>query len=120
MLHEWEPALEHGRRATELARDPRVRYLGFVLAGRALSELGRADEARTAYGDALAAFPEGHSAAMLLAALIDTVDPPDEVAALIRRSLTAKPLQDDPWRLYTYGDYLRWPTYIDDLHEALR
>jgi tetratricopeptide (TPR) repeat protein len=119
-LHEWKPALEHARNAARLATDTRPRYLGFLMAGLALEQLGQRDEARISYWQALDSLPTGQTAALLLASLNeDGGTIPQTVAALVSRSL-APPGRDDPWRLYYYGDYFNWPTYIEQLHEALR
>jgi hypothetical protein len=117
---EWASALEHSRLALELPGDNRARYLGFVMAGLALQPLGRGVEAREAYRAALEALPSGQSAALLLATLVDTFEPPAEIASLVGHGLAAPILQDDPWRLYYYGDYVRWTAYIAQLREALR
>jgi len=119
-LHEWQPALEHAKASTEVARDGQSRYLGFVMAGLALEQLGRANEAAASYRRALDALPRGQTAALLLAALDDSVDAPGSTASLVGRSLAASSGEDDPWRLYYYGDYFRWSEYIAQLHDALR
>jgi len=121
MLHEWQPALEHARTAARLTLDNRPRYLGFLMAGLALEQLGQRDEARSAYQKALDALPTGQTAALLLASLDGAGGAgPQAIATLVRGSLVGPARADDPFRLYYYGDYFNWPTYIDQLHEALR
>ena len=44
----------------------------------------------------------------------------DAAFELVRRSLSERPNGDDPWRLFDYGDYVRWPVLIADVRKAIR
>jgi tetratricopeptide (TPR) repeat protein len=120
MLHDWQPALDHALAATRLARDGRVRYLGLLMAGFALDQLRRGDEARATYQQAVDAFPSGQTAMLMLAAQVGSTAIRPMVTTMVQRSLLRLPSGDDPWRLYFYGDYYYWSTHIEQLHEALR
>jgi hypothetical protein len=113
-------ALKHLRIAHERSADPYVTYLAHFFAGRVLLEEKRMALAEAAFRDALATLPGTQSASQALAALLFIDGRRDEAYALIETSYNQRPLQPDPWRLYGYGDYRRWPALILQLREAIK
>jgi tetratricopeptide (TPR) repeat protein len=111
-------ALALERSAAEAARDPETRYLAHFLAGRALVAMKRNDEAAGELRKALDARPRAQSAALLLAAL-RTATEQTPAFDLLRPSLDSHRIFDDPWRLFAYGDYVRWPDTRAAIREAL-
>lgn len=113
-------ALKHLKIAHERSTDPYVTYLAHFFAGRVLLEEKRVALAEAAFRDALATVPGTQSASEALAALLFVDGRRDEAYALIETSYNQRPLPPDPWRLYGYGDYRRWPALIRQLREAIK
>lgn len=118
--HLYDPALSHARKAADAARDPATRYSAHVLSAQALERLGRLDDAIGEYEHALEVLPDRQSASLGLATRLVAKGEQDRAFALMERSLAAHPADDDPWRLYFYGDFVHWPDYIRELHEAIK
>jgi hypothetical protein len=114
-----EGALEHTRLALAKSGDPIVQYVAYVMSGRVLETMGRAPEAVAPYRAALGVWPGGQSATIKLASLETIAGHLDEAYALVERSLAARAL-DDPWRLFGYGDYVRYPGWIAELHRQIQ
>jgi len=113
-------ALDHARQAIRDAHEPGVAYLAHMLAGRALEKLEDFDGATGEYRLAIDALPGAQSATTTLAALLFSRDQPGEASALVERSLALHARDDDPWRLYDYGEYWRYRDLIGQLRREWR
>ncbi len=113
-------ALKHLKIAHERSTDPYVTYLAHFFAGRVLLEEKQVALAEAAFRDALATLPGTQSASEALAALLFADGRREEAYSLIETSFSQRPLPPDPWRLYGYGDYRRWPALIRQLREAIK
>ena len=98
--------------------DPYVVYLARLFAAWSLADLGRHEESAAAYREALTVVPHASSAVIPLSAYLFSIGQGDEAASLLR-SRQSDP-QGDPWRLFSYGDFRKWPTYLHDLRASLR
>jgi tetratricopeptide (TPR) repeat protein len=119
-----EGDLKTARRLTELAADraaePWTRYMAHLIAGFVGERQGRHQDAVSEYAAALRAVPHAQSASLALAQLLLRDNQADAAFDLINRSLTERPDGDDPWRLFAYGGYVRWPVLIADVRKAIR
>jgi tetratricopeptide (TPR) repeat protein len=118
--HELVAALEHASRSAAIGRDAAVRYQAQVLTGKILERLGRLADAGRAYGAALDLWPGGQSATLALAPWLVLSGQSPQADRIVSESLAAHPHDDDPWRLYHYGDYVRWPELVADMRKAIR
>jgi hypothetical protein len=118
--HEYAQAVEHATRAAELANDSRLSYIAQIVRGESLAPLGRNADAGRAYAQALQAVPGGQSATLALSGWLLLSGQRDQAFDLTTRAFSTKPAEDDPWRLYWYGDFMYWPDLIRELHEAIR
>ena len=119
MMQDYDRALEHALAVTRSSTNASTKYLGFVLAGLALDTLGNRTASHTAYDNALQVFPGGDSATLLRAVARPSDESPNDAWFLVEASL-ADATGSDPYRLYHYGDYWLWSTFISGVHEALR
>ncbi|HKV99725.1 MAG TPA: hypothetical protein VJN96_07870 [Vicinamibacterales bacterium] len=115
----YTSALEHAQRAATITDDAQTRYVAFVLEGKAYEMLDRPADAGRAYAAALAVMPRAQSAALALSSLLLLSNQAQQAYDLAERSLAAS-VSDDPWRLYYYGEFVRWPAYIAQLREAIK
>ena len=116
---ELEPALEAFQVARRGSSNAYVTYLAHFLRGRVLERLERPEEAERAYAAAADTIPFAQSAALARASLLMRAGRTAEAHALTRASFDAKPRPPDPWRLFPYGDYYRWPALIAELRRAM-
>jgi tetratricopeptide (TPR) repeat protein len=100
--------------------EPWTRYLGHFIAALCHEKQGRYKDAAGEYTAALKAVPYAQSASIALAQLPVRDGQADAAFDLINRSLTERPDGDDPWRLFPYGEYVRWPVLIADVRKAIR
>jgi hypothetical protein len=114
MMHDNSSALSYARDAVKEARDRRSRYLGHFIAGMSLERLGRAQEARATYLDALDAFP-GQVAAFRAAVIAGT----DAGMSTSLQGALDDGLED-PYHLINYGMYVYWHDLIEAFHRELR
>lgn len=115
-----EAALASFEAAVKRSREPYVTYLGHFMTGRTLERLDRLDEAERAYAKALEALPHAQSAVLARAALLVRAGRTTDAVELTSASFAARPRPPDPWRLYPYGDYYRWPALIAQLRAEIR
>ena len=100
--------------------DAVLRYWRWLVRGKALEALGRADEARAAYGEALALVPTAQSPRVALMAMDLTHgnrEAADRLAAEIR---TAPDPVSDPWWSYPHGDLRFLTSRLAALREMSR
>jgi hypothetical protein len=68
----------------------------------------------------LGIIPHAQSASIALAQLLLRDSQAEPAMALLDRTLVERPDGDDPWRLFAYGGYNRWPALIADVRKAVR
>jgi hypothetical protein len=112
----YEAALADAREAAGRGQDADERYLGWYLAGQAAQTLGDLRSAEAHYAAALEARPHSQSATLALAALRFQRGDAQGAADLVDAALATRPRDDDPWRLFLYGDFPR----LEGLMRALR
>jgi hypothetical protein len=95
------------------------RYLAYFLLGWTALQRHEEDAARVAIDLALEARPNSQSAALVLAALDMRNGDGDSAHEVIVESLTKRPADDDPWRLFLYGRHPRLPAYIAALRKEI-
>jgi hypothetical protein len=100
--------------------DEFVAYLAHFLTGRLHERADRLTEAEAAYRRALDVMPGTQSASVALSALLIRRGIPAEGQSLLRASFDALSRPPDPWRLFGYGDYRRWPALVEALRAAVR
>jgi hypothetical protein len=110
-------ALRLERLALAASPDARVGYLAHFVAARALTAMQRPDEE---FEKASALQPRAQSAVLALSALQSASDVMTPSFAALRRVLDSHEPFDDPWRLFGYGDYPRWPELRAALRGALK
>jgi len=110
-------ALDQGDAAL---KDPSLVYLAKLFRGIAFERLGRLDEAREAYGQALAIRPQAQSASLSLAEL--TFRQGDRPAAdhMVQMLIERESQPDDPWWEYWPGDYRLGLDLIRAVREAVK
>jgi tetratricopeptide (TPR) repeat protein len=117
---DYDTAITYAKRAAGQAVEPTARYVAHFIAGFCHEVRGRPADAVGEYAGALKAFPRGQSASIALALLLARDNQGETAFDLIDRSLAAYPDGYDPWRLFSYGGYARWPTLIADLRKVIR
>ncbi|MFI5177599.1 MAG: tetratricopeptide repeat protein [Vicinamibacterales bacterium] len=119
-LGKSDDALKALDQADPVLKDPSLIYLAKLFRGMALERLGRLDDARVAYGQALAIRPEAQSASLSLAEL--TLRQGDHVAAdrMVQEVLRRSTTPDDPWWDYWPGDYRLGADLLRVMREAVR
>lgn len=106
--------------AASRAAEPWTRYLAHFIAGIVHEFHRRYPEAAVEYSAALSVMPHAQSASIALAQLRLRNNQADAAFDLIERTLAEQPDGDDPWRLFPYGAYVRWPVLIADVRKAIR
>lgn len=120
-LAEYDDAIATARLAIASATTTAdQKYVAGMIAGQAAQAAGQFDAAEQSYGEALAARPDSQSASIGLAALRFYRGDAASAYDLIERSRTARPRDDDPWRLFLYGDYPHLAERIAALRAAVR
>jgi tetratricopeptide (TPR) repeat protein len=113
---------ESARRLTAQAsnaKEPWTRYLAHFLGGVIAERQGRYQDALRDYVAALEDVPHAQSATIALVPVLLRSNQADAAFELVSRSLNDRPDGDDPWRLFAYGDYVRWPVLIADVRKAI-
>ena len=118
-IRELRAALESAGRALTATNDPAVRYVAYFLIGQVLEASEMPDRAIEAYTDALRMVPDAQSATLALASLRYVREGPEAAAPLSARAFRTG-LVEDPWRLFGYGDYVRWPQLRSELRGTIR
>lgn len=114
-----ESALAHLAAAQSGTADRDVIYLAHLFRGWTLSRMDRAAETTTEYQQAVDALPAAGTGALWLAGRLLLEGKRAEADAVVERSLVDKDV-DDPWRLFGYGDFHRFPALMTQLRRAIR
>ena len=115
--HEQALAAELG--AAGATTDANLRYLAYFIAGLTSQSAGSLPEAEALYAKALEARPESQSATIALAALQYFRGDAGSAYDAIEASRTGRPRDDDPWRLFLYGDYPQLGARIADVRKTV-
>jgi tetratricopeptide (TPR) repeat protein len=100
-LGDYQQALSILAPGVDARTEPRLRYYAWVFNGQAHESLGHLEEARNAYRQAQALFPEAASARIALAAVAWRGGEQPEAAAVVSGALsTARRTASDPWDEY--------------------
>jgi tetratricopeptide (TPR) repeat protein len=115
-----EDALKALDQAESALKDPALIYLAKLFRGIALERLGRFDDARQAYDQALTIRPQAQSASLSLAEL--TFRQGDRAAAdkMVQDVLGRTSQPADPWWEYWPGDYRLSADLFRAMREAVR
>jgi hypothetical protein len=112
------PALEHLAAAAEGDDDPTRTYLAHLFAGWVHEKAGRPNEAIASFRQSLAAV-NGLAAALGLGVRLYEQDKRDEADALVKAALEPATAVPDPWKVYAYGDFRRFPYLLARLRARL-
>jgi hypothetical protein len=112
-------ALAAAAGAAESARDPDVRYVANFLAAQAAQAGGDLAAAEARYRAALAVRPYSQSATLALAALLYQRGEAREAHEIVAASRANLPRDDDPWRMFMYGDFPKLPGLVTELRRRI-
>jgi tetratricopeptide (TPR) repeat protein len=105
--------------AADAANDANLRYLAYFIAGMTSQSGGSLPEAEALYSRALEARPRSQSATIALAALQYLRGEAGAAYDAIEALRTGPPRDDDPWRLFLYGDYPQLGARIADFRKSV-
>lgn len=105
--------------ASRAGTDSDARYLSLFLAGMATQSSGSLARAESHFTEALKARPHSQSASLALAALRFGRGDAGAAYDLTEASLTQRRSDDDPWRVFFYGNFSQWPALRDAMRAAL-
>jgi predicted Zn-dependent protease len=89
------------------------------LAAQVAQASGDLSAAEARYRAALAARPYSQSATLALAALLYQRGEAGEAYDIVAASRTNLPRDDDPWRLFLYGDFPKLPGLVTELRRRV-
>jgi tetratricopeptide (TPR) repeat protein len=122
-LHYRSEEYEEARRNAELAAsttsDVDLRYVASFLAGQSAQALGDLTGAEALYTAALTSRPRAQSASLALAALQFLRGAAGPAYELFNGPRRSRHDDDDPWRLFLYGDFPRLPSLMRELRARL-
>ncbi len=113
-LEDYEQARADAESAAGGAADRDLKYTAHFIAGQAAQAMGNLSGAEAQYAAALFARPRSQSAMVALAALQFLRGDASAAYALVNTPRSQAD-DDDPWRLFFYGDFPRLPALIKDL-----
>ncbi|MGE5836636.1 MAG: hypothetical protein ACM4AI_19335 [Acidobacteriota bacterium] len=116
---QYEEAVAAEGVAAETTAEMNVRYLAYFVAAQAAQAAGDLTGAEELYSKALETRPSSQSATIGLAALLFLRGDAGPAYDAIERSRVDRPKDDDPWRLFLYGDYPRLPELIGHLRKSV-
>jgi hypothetical protein len=116
---QYDQAIAAELGAAEATTDADLRYRAYYTAGLAAQSAGNLAEAEALYSRALEARPQSQSATIALAALQFLRGDAGSAYDAIESSRTGRPRDDDPWRLFLYGDYPQLGARIVDLRKSV-
>jgi hypothetical protein len=112
-------ALAHLAAAAEGDDDPTRTYLAHLFAGWVHEKAGRPNDAIESFRQSLAAV-NGLSAALGLGVRLYEQDNREEADALVKAALEPATAVPDPWKVYAYGDFRRFPYLLARLRARLQ
>ncbi len=115
-----ESALTRLAHAAAATTDPDVLYLAHLFRGWTLTRMNRETESTAEYQRAVDTVPAGSTGSLWLARRLLLEGKRNEADAVADRSLVGSRDIEDPWRLYGYGDFRRFPAFMKQLREAIR
>lgn len=112
-----EEALPYLRTAVASTTDPASNYYAHLFTGDAAHALGRRDEARRQYENAIAIFPDSQAARLALGVVLRSEGDREGARAAIDPALEPSPRaeDDDPWWDYYDGDARQVERLLADL-----
>ena len=117
---EYEAAIEAERIAAAATPDLSLQYVAHFIAAQASQAAGDLAAAEKSYARALGVRPKSQSATLALAALRMLDGDPATAYVLVEQSRADRRADDDPWRMFLYGDFTRLPGLIQQLRAAVR
>jgi tetratricopeptide (TPR) repeat protein len=115
----YQDALARAREAGEAATDPDIKYAARYLAAQAAQALGDLTGAEALLTSALEVRPHSQSATLALAALRYRRGDAEPAYGLIETAFRERPTDDDPWRMFLYGDFARLPSLVAELRRQI-
>lgn len=115
-----ESALTRLAHAQSATRDPYLIYLAHLFRGWTLTRMGRESESTAEYQQTVNTIPAAGTGALWLATRLLAEGQRAEADAVVDRSLVGSRDVSDPWRLYGYGDFYRFPALMKQLRGAIR
>ena len=116
---EEREALAAATAGAQSAADPDVRYVGNFLAAQVAQASGDLAAAEARYRAALAVRPYSQSATLALAALLYQRGEAREAYDIVAASRANLPRDDDPWRMFLYGDFPKLPGLVTELRRRV-
>ncbi|HEX5215474.1 MAG TPA: hypothetical protein VFV98_08405 [Vicinamibacterales bacterium] len=117
-LGKLDSALEHLQFAAEGDDDPTRVHLAHLFIGWTHERAGRFDEATAAFRQSIAVI-NGQSAALALGTRLYAADARDEADDIVMAAVSGDRVVADPWKVYGYGDYRRFPQLIARLRARI-
>jgi hypothetical protein len=114
-----EQAYVAERLAAQATTDVALRYNSSFIAATAAQSAGDLTAAEEMYRQALETRPHSQSATIALAGLLFLRGDAAAGYEAIERSRAERPNDDDPWRMFLYGDYLRLPAHVVQLRKQI-
>ena len=115
----YTDALWQAREAGKTATDPDLQYAARYLAAQAAQAIGDLGGAEALLTSALEARPHSQSATLALAALRYRRGDVEPAYGLIETAFRERPTDDDPWRMFLYGDFMRLPSLVAELRRQI-
>jgi len=117
---QYEQARREAEAAANVTSDADLRYLASFLAGQAAQAAGDLDNAETLYTQALAIRPRAQSASLALAALEMVRGAAGPAYDLFAAPRSSRVDDDDPWRLFFYGDFPKLASLVRELRARVK
>ncbi len=116
-LERSEEALPHLRMAIETATDSALAYYAHLFMGEAMHALGKRDDARRHYENAIAVFPDSQAARLALGFVLRSEGDREAARTAIAPALEPSPRSkdDDPWWDYYDGEARHVERLLDEL-----
>jgi hypothetical protein len=107
------------RKAANETTDSDLKYAARYLAAQAAQALGDLKDAEAQLTLALEARPNSQSATLGLAALQYRRGDAEPAYALVDATFRERPADDDPWRMFLYGDFTRLAPLVAELRQHI-
>ena len=114
-----DAALAAARAAADSAKDPDLRYVANFLVAQVAQAKGDLAAAEARYRAALGVRQYSQSATLALAALLYQRGEAREAYDIVAASRTNLARDDDPWRLFLYGNFSKLPGLIIELRRRV-